>query len=62
MKSAAIRLRLAAALTAVVLMLAPSAAQQPQAPLRPLGGIESLKGWFNANQSHVRALFLLSPT
>lgn len=29
---------------------------------RPLGGVEQLKTWFNANKSHAKAILLLSPT
>jgi hypothetical protein len=54
------RVHAAAALAACALLApAPRAAQW--AP-RPLGGVEQLKSWFNANQSHARAIMLLSPT
>jgi hypothetical protein len=55
------RLRAAAAAVAAALLLtaAPRAAQPTPAPL---GGVEQLKAWFNANKAHTRALLLLSPT
>jgi hypothetical protein len=57
-----LRLRLSAALAAAILLLAPwSSAAQP-GKLPQLAGIDELKSWFNANQAHARAIFLLSPT
>jgi hypothetical protein len=62
MHQPSIRLRLCGALLAVAVLFGPSprAAQSPS--LRHLGGIDEVKSWFNANQSHIRILFLLSPT
>jgi hypothetical protein len=62
MRQASIRVRLCGALLAAAVLLGPSPrAAQPQS-LRHLGGIDEVKSWFNANQAHIRILFLLSPT
>lgn len=61
MLRASLRVRLSGALLAAAVLLGPSPAAQP-ASLRPLGGIDEMRSWFNANTSHARAIFLLSPT
>jgi hypothetical protein len=38
------------------------AAQARSTPLPALKGVDELKGWFNANQSHPRLVLLVSPT
>jgi hypothetical protein len=55
-------MRATGAIVAVAILLgsAPRAAQP--AKLAQLGGIDELKSWFNANQGHLKAVFLLSPT
>ena len=58
MRQIAARCRAIAPLIAALWLLA--AAPAPQ--LRPLNGIADLKSWFNANRTHPRAIFLLSPT
>jgi hypothetical protein len=61
MRRPSLRFRLAAALiAAAVLASAPQAAQPAQ--LRQLGGVDEMKAWFNANTTHPRVIFLLSPT
>ena len=61
MLRASLRVRVSGALLAAAVLLGPSPAAQP-ASLRPLGGIDEMRSWFNANASHARAIFLLSPT
>jgi hypothetical protein len=56
-----LQLRVAAALVAAALLIAPAAASQGPA-VRGLGGVDGLKQWFNANRTHARAILLLSPT
>ncbi|HTM24405.1 MAG TPA: hypothetical protein VL225_04375 [Vicinamibacterales bacterium] len=58
MRQIAARCRAIAPLIAALWLLA--AAPAPQ--LRPLDGIADLKSWFNANRTHPRVIFLLSPT
>ena len=47
---------------AIVLSVAPRAAQAPPSTLRHLQGIDDLRSWFNAANGHPRLIFLLSPT
>jgi hypothetical protein len=61
MTSAWLRRCVMAALAAVSLLSAGTAAAQAPV-LRPLQGVEELKSWFNANRDHPRVIFLLSPT
>jgi hypothetical protein len=61
MRRPSLRVKLSGALLAAAVLFGPSPAAQP-ANLRPLGGIDEMRSWFNANTSQVRAIFLLSPT
>jgi hypothetical protein len=56
-----LRVRIAAALLASALLASAPQAAQPR-KLPQLGGVAEMKAWFNANQAHARAIFLLSPT
>jgi hypothetical protein len=56
------RMRLCSAVLAAAVLFGPSPRAAQPTSLRRLGGIDELKSWFNANQGHARALFLLSPT
>ena len=47
-----IRVKLSGALLAAAVLFGPSPAAQP-ANLRPLGGINEMRSWFNTNTSHV---------
>jgi hypothetical protein len=61
MVSVVSRLRAVAMAAAVAVLLTVSPRAQVVTP-RPLGGVEQLKAWFNANKSHAKAILLLSPT
>ena len=56
------RLRIwTAAILAAALLVLPSPPLAAQR-LRPLGGVDQLKAWFNENRAHPRLVLLLSPT
>jgi hypothetical protein len=54
------RLRIALAVAAIALVLAPH--PFAGATLPHLRGIEEVRDWFNTNKGHVRLILLLSPT
>ncbi len=55
---------LARTIAAALLLCTLLAPRGPSAAvaLRDLGGVDELKGWFNAGKGHVRLILLLSPT
>ena len=57
-----LRMQVAAALVAAATLLSPSFRAAAQPALSPLGGVDQLKAWFNANQPHLRLVLLLAPT
>jgi hypothetical protein len=62
MRGPSLRAKLSGALLAAAILFGPTPDAAQPANLRPLGGIDALKSWFNANTSHVKAILLLSPT
>jgi hypothetical protein len=62
MPGTSMRLGAGAAILSALVLFAPSSGAAQGKALRPLGGIDQMKAWFNANTAHVRAIFLLSPT
>jgi hypothetical protein len=62
MRQPSIRVRVCGALLAAAVLLGQSPKAAQPAKLGHLGGIEDMKGWFNANQGRPRLIVLLSPT
>jgi hypothetical protein len=62
MHTLAARIRTASAILALTALCMSAVPAAPAPSLKRLGGIDELKGWFNAGVGRPRLILLLSPT